>query len=65
MPVDIPDLGSIMDRVTKNISPKLVDRTTLGVRGDAILLHILHLTIPALQESELLREGGEGGEGEG
>lgn len=54
-----------MDRVAENISPKLVDRTTLGVRGDAILLHILHLTIPALQKSELLREGGEGGEGEG
>ena len=65
MPVDIPDLGSIMDRVAENISPKLVDRTTLGVRGDAILLHILHLAIPALQESELLREGGGGGEGEG
>ena len=52
-----------MGRAAGNISPELVDRTTLGVRGDAILLHILHLAIPALQESELLREGGEGGEG--
>ena len=54
-----------MGRVAENISPELVDRTTLGVRGDTILLHILHLAIPALQECELLREGGEGGEGEG